>query len=343
MSKDKALAVSWVSLWRILFFVSLAAITYFSLRILLGLFLALVISSGLEFMVNFLERRGVPRTLGVVIIFVLSALLIIVTVYTVIPLIIIDLNSALLTLDKTASQSWWGTFLSFKTTQSVSEIINSLMSDFFAQGTSPLSAVSNVLGGVALTVSILVSSFYLSLSRDGVERFIRAVLPADYEDSALKIYERSGKKIGNWFRSQILLSLTMGVLVLIALLILGVKYAALLALLAAVFELVPFIGPILAGSAATIIALTASPTLALYTLIIFVVLHQIESHLLIPIIVGRSVGLHPVLVIIALLIGFETAGFLGILIAVPAAVILQEVVENWSSKKDPSVVTLPII
>ncbi len=332
MSKDKALAVSWVSLWRILFFVSLAAITYFSLRILLGLFLALVISSGLEFMVNFLERRGVPRTLGVVIIFVLSALLIIVTVYTVIPLIIIDLNSALLTLDKTASQSWWGTFLSFKTTQSVSEIINSLMSDFFAQGTSPLSAVSNVLGGVALTVSILVSSFYLSLSRDGVERFIRAVLPADYEDSALKIYERSGKKIGNWFRSQILLSLTMGVLVLIALLILGVKY-----------ELVPFIGPILAGSAATIIALTASPTLALYTLIIFVVLHQIESHLLIPIIVGRSVGLHPVLVIIALLIGFETAGFLGILIAVPAAVILQEVVENWSSKKDPSVVTLPII
>ncbi len=67
----------------------------------------------------------------------------------------------------------------------------------------------------------------------------------------------------------------------------------------------------------------------------FVALQQIENHILVPLLIGKTVGLHPVIVIIALLLGAEVGGFLGILISVPAAVILQEVVEDWSSKKRP--------
>lgn len=315
-----------------MFFAAFAFMMYSAVNILMGLFLALVISSGLEFIVNFLERRGLPRTLGVIMIFLTSILLVIILVYTVIPLLIVDINSALLNFGKIAKQSWWGGFLNIKTSQSLNIFLNQISSQLFSGDTSPLGAIAGVFGSMALAVSVIVSSFYLSLSRDGVERFIRVVLPPSQEERVLRIYENSRTRIGHWFRSQIILSLTMGILVIIALSIMGVRFAVLLGLIAAIFEIVPFIGPILAGSAATISALTTSPGLALATLITFVILHQIESHVLVPILVGRSVGLHPVIVIMSLLIGAELGGFLGILISVPAAVVLQEIVENWSGR-----------
>jgi predicted PurR-regulated permease PerM len=77
-------------------------------------------------------------------------------------------------------------------------------------------------------------------------------------------------------------------------------------------------------------------SLALWTLIVFLFLHQLESHALVPLLTGRSVGLHPVIVIIALLIGAEAGGLLGIIIAVPAAAVIQEILEDWTSGKKRS-------
>lgn len=333
--EKKVIEISWVSLWRILFFVIFVMIMFLGSQILLGLFLAIVISSGLEVLIDFLENRGLPRTLGVILIFLLSVLLLIIIVYTIVPFIIADLNTLFSGLGKSASGVWWEPLLNLKASQSVSAIVNRLSREFFVGNISPLDALSQVLGSVGLAIAVIVSSFYLSLSRDGVERFIRTVFPADYEEAALRIYGRSRKKIGSWFRTQVLLSFVMGVLVWVALFFLGVKHAFLLGILAAIFEFVPFVGPILAGAAAVLAALTTSAALALYTLMVFLALHQFESQILVPLLTRRAVGLHPVVVIIALLIGAEVAGFLGIVIAVPAAAVFQEVLEEWSSKKRP--------
>ncbi len=325
--------ISWISLWRVLVLVALASVIWQGLPILLGLFLAIAISSGLEFLVDFLERLGMPRTLGVITIFLVAALFVIVVVYAVIPLIIVDLSSIFSGLTKAASKAWWGPLINFKTTQSLTAIINRISSQFLAGDTSPFSAFSDVVGGIALALSVLISSFYLSLTHDGVERFIRAVFPADHEEAVLRIYARARKKIGFWFRTQIILSLTMGFLVWISLLLLGVKHAFLVGVLAAIFELVPYVGPVLSGAVAVILALAVSPSTALYTLIVFLFLHQVENHFLVPLLAGRNVGLHPVIVIIALLVGAEVGGLLGILISVPAAVVIQEIIEDWSSRK----------
>ena len=171
------------------------------------------------------------------------------------------------------------------------------------------------------------------MSRDGVERFIKIIAPVAYEPAALRIYERSRRKIGSWFRMQLILSLIMGVIVWGGLTLLGVQGAFLIGILAAIFELVPFIGPIVAGAFAVVSALGTSAQLAIYTLIFFVVAQQFESNILVPIFNQRSVDLHPVIVITALLIGAEIGGFLGMVIAVPAAAVFQEVVEEWSVKK----------
>ncbi len=332
--EGKPLEISWVSLWRVLFFVVLVALLYVGLQIFLGLFLAIVISAGLDFIVNFLEARGLPRTLGVILVFLAGALVLIITVYTVIPLTIVDLNTIFSSLNKVATKdSWLAPLVSLKTTQSFGALVNRISTQFLSGGNSPLGAFSDLVGGVVLAVSIIVSSFYLSLTESGVERFLRAILPADSEEEGIRIYTRARKKIGVWFRTQILLSVVMGTIMLVALLLLGVPHPLLLAILAGIFELVPYVGPILAGSAAVLAAFAVSPGLALSTLIVALLIHQFEGHFLVPVLMGRSVGLHPVVVIIALLVGAEVQGLLGILIAVPAAVVLQEVLEDRSGRK----------
>lgn len=265
-------------------------------------------------------------------VFLLSAAVVVIVLYAVIPLIIVDLNSALLGIQKLGGDSFLKSFFNFNSTKSFEALVNQISTQFISGDSSPLGALSAVVGGVILAVSILISAFYLSLSRDGVERFIRAVLPTEYEESVLRIYARSRRKIGLWFRMQILLSTTMAILVWVALLILGVRHAFVLGILAGLFELVPFVGPILSGAAAVISAFATSPALALYTLIIFIFIQQTENHLLVPVFTGRSVDLHPVIVIVALLIGIEVGGVLGALISIPTVVIIQEVLEEWAGR-----------
>lgn len=328
------LEISWASLWRIFFFFLLVVIMFLGRQILLGLFLAIVISSGLEFVVDFMEEKGVPRTVGVLLVFLLSLLSMIVCIYSLVPRVLADLRALSPSLGGTG-RAWLRPLGNLQSAKSFDEWLNRFSTQFLQSDSSPLALLSSIVGGVALAVSVFVSSFYLSLSHDGVERFIRAILPEDSEETALRVYARSRKKIGLWFRTQLLLSFIMAVLVWVALLILGVNDAFLVGILAGIFELVPFIGPILSGAVAVLAALTTSPdvSLALWTLIVFLFLHQLESHALVPLLTGRSVGLHPVIVIIALLIGAEAGGLLGIIIAVPAAAVIQEILEDWGARK----------
>jgi len=324
--------ISWASLWRILLFVALVAVLYEGRQILLGLFLAIVISSGLEALVNMLERTGLPRSIGVILIFLVAVILVIFIVYSLAPVVIVEVNSIFSTTGAAANGALGG-LLSSKTSQSLSTIVSQISAQFFAGSSSPLDIFSNAIGSVGLAVAVILCSFYLTLSKDGVERFIKVVIPPDYEETALQIYERSRKLISNWLRTQLLLSLIFGFTVWAGLALLHVPYALLIAVLAGLFELVPFVGPFLSGAMAVIAALAVSSTLALYTLIFFVIAEQFEANFLVPILNQQIVGLHPVIVIVALLIGATVGGILGIVIAVPAAGVFQEVIQQWSSKK----------
>lgn len=334
--------ISWRTLWRVLFFLALVVALVLSFDVLLALFLAIVISSGVEFIVSFLERRGLPRTLGVVLVFLMAAVIVISIFSVVLPVLIVDINTVLnTTLEELSRDPLWGQIVGREAADTASELLGKISQTIWSGNAAPLRIVSQFFGGVVLAVSIMVISFYLSLSRDGVERFLRFILPVDYEATVLRIYDRSRRRIGLWFRSQLFLSVIIGFTVFITLSILGVRYAALLALLAAVFELVPYVGPILAGSAAVLTALLSSVWLALYTLLAFVLIQQLENHVLVPLVMGRGVGMHPVVVIVALLVGAKIGGVLGIIAAVPAAVVLQETVEDWAGKKKSLSLPLP--
>lgn len=329
MDRKISIEISWASLWKFFFFGLLVILLFWGRQIILGLFLAIIISSGLDPLISFLERRRLPRALSVILIFILVVLGLIILLYTVIPILLLNINSVLFEVGKYVGDLQLGGFLDLR-----GQSLNSVINEFFGGGdSSPLGLFSTILGGLGLALAVFFSSFYLSLSRGGVEKFIRAVIPDAYEESALNIYKNSWRRIGVWFQTQILLSLVVGFLVWLALWILGVKYPVLLAVLAGIFEFVPFVGPILAGALSVLSALTTSVALALWTLLAFLAIQQFEGHLLVPLVTRKTVGLHPVIVIIALLIGIEAGGILGALIAVPAAAVFEEIIEEWSAKK----------
>lgn len=324
--------LSWISLWRVFLFAAFVGVIFIGRNVILALFLAIVISSGLEILVTFMERKGIPRTLGVILIFLGVALFLAIIIYFVIPFLLVDIAG----IFGGSQQSLIGRLLApLRDTaagRAFVEALNQIASQYLADG-SPLEFFSRFIGGAILGVTVIVTSFYLSLSKDGVERFIRAVFPKSQEYKALYIYERARRKVGYWFQSQLLLSLIMTILVWGSLSLLGVKHAFAIAVLAGVLELMPFVGPILSGGIAVLIAMTTSATLGLYTLIVFLLLQQLEAHVLVPVITKRVVDIHPVIVIIALLIGAEAGGVLGALVSVPLAAVFQEVLEARSTSK----------
>ena len=324
------LEISWETLWRILVFSVIVFLFYEGRQILLGVFLAIIISSGLEGVVDALERIKLPRSVSVILIFLAALIGIILFIYTVVPLVIVELNTIFAGTDAQNLGGLGGLLVNLRASQSVSSAIAKISSQFLGNA-SPLDLFSNAVGSFGLAISVIISSFYLTLGRDGVERFLGVVIPPDYEAIVMKVYRRTRKLIGSWFRMQMLASLIMGFIVWGGLSILGVHYAFLIAIVAALGELVPFLGPIISGALAVVSALLTSTTLAFWTLIFFLLAQQFEANILIPLLSRRSVGLHPVIVIVALLIGAEISGILGIIIAVPAAAVFQEVVQEWST------------
>jgi predicted PurR-regulated permease PerM len=122
---------------------------------------------------------------------------------------------------------------------------------------------------------------------------------------------------GSYLRGQLILGLIVGTLSAVAYLVLGVPYAVFLGVLAGILELVPIVGPIVAGAAAALVALTQPFPLVLWVVLVAIAIQQIENNLLVPRISGQAVGLHPLAALLAVLIGVELAGLAGAIFAVP--------------------------
>lgn len=305
---------------------------YFTRDVLIAVLLAIVISSALDPIVTFLEERKIPRVLGVLGIYILVIAGFALIIYTVVPLALSELNTLISRLTELNVPLLGIEGLS-QVVKALNESIGKLANLLISGSTSLLEAISRFLGGLALAVTVFVLSFYLTIDRDGIENFLKTILPPSYEDQVLDIYFRTKRKIGRWLQGQIFLSLSIGMSVFVALWLLDVKYSLILGILAGLLEIVPFVGPILSGAIAFLIALAQSFYSGIYVLIIFLVIQQLEGHLLVPAFMKLTTGLNPAMILISLLAGGKLFGFVGLILAVPAAVLVQEVINRWSDTK----------
>lgn len=197
-----------------------------------------------------------------------------------------------------------------------------------------IGTITAVFSGIFSFVLVVVLSFYFAMQERGIENFLRVIIPFGNEEYAINLWERSKTKIGKWMQGQLLLGVLIFVLVYLGLTIFGVPYAMSLALLAGVLEIIPVFGPILSAIPGVIIAFTiGGASLAAIVAGFYLLVQQFESHLIYPLVVRKVVGVPPILVILALIIGAELGGFLGVLISVPVAAAFMELVEDIERKK----------
>lgn len=324
--------ISWGSLWRILLMIFFGIALYVLREVFVILALALTISSAVDAPATYLESKKIPRILSVLFIFLAALAVLAMLLYTIVPVAIVEFRNILNGIDKMNIPEL-NTFINPHFIKNIESNLSNITDALFAGSASFLDFFSAVFGSIAFVVAVFVLSFYLAASRDGVEKFIKAILPQEQEYYVLKIYNRTRSKLGKWLHGQLLLSFIVGFFIFIGLLIFGVKYSILLGILGGILEMVPFVGPVITGFLAVLIAVSQSWFLAITVGILFVVIQQLENHILVPLVMKRTVGLHPVVVVIAVLAGAQMAGLAGVILSVPVAVLIQEIIEDWADKK----------
>jgi predicted PurR-regulated permease PerM len=219
-----------------------------------------------------------------------------------------------------------------------------------AEGT--LDIVIGIASGAVQLVFVLVAAFYLVKDAERLARAIDGLAPPGFEHDVTRLRNRVTDSWSAFLRSQLLLAIVVAVMTSIACMALGLRYPVVLGLLAGILEVVPGLGPLLAAIPAVLLALivgsTYIPLTHFWTAVlvagVYILIQQIENNLLVPRIMARGLDLHPLLVLIAILVGGNVAGILGILLAPPALATVRVIGKYIFARlydRDPWVVAPP--
>lgn len=191
-------------------------------------------------------------------------------------------------------------------------------------------------GGFSTFILGLIMTFYLLMEERGLRKFFLSLIPSDQKRPIVEVLSKIGDKLGDWLRGQLLLMLVVGVAVWLGLSAIGVPFALTLGLWAGLTEAIPFLGPFLGAIPALFMALTAtgSPILIILTIVLFILVQQLEAHILVPKIMQKTMGLSPLIIIIAIVIGGKLLGIPGIIIAVPITATAGVIVTEWATIKE---------
>jgi predicted PurR-regulated permease PerM len=345
-NKNVTVSVSVKSILQIIV-AGLLIMAIFQLRdLVLVLLMAIVISSFIETFIGKMKKIRVGRTFSVVIFFLLAFFILSAIFYLFVPVLVSELISIGPAIAKYFPSSETIQSLSSATSGTAgffSKIFNGASLANFEETIKVLvsssaggffQALYFTFGGITNLVLIVVVSFLLSVQENGIGNFLHLIVSPKYEDYIVSLWERSQRKIGLWFQGQLLLGVIVGTLVFLGLSIFGVKYALVLSLITALLELIPF-GMILAMVPAMFFSyIDGGLTLAAVVTGFYFIVHQFESYLIAPLIVKKVVGISPLAVILSILIGFELAGFWGVVLAVPMAVFVIEYASDVKKHKE---------
>lgn len=359
---DRHIEISITTIIKAILLIVCALILFTLKDLILVILTAVVIASALEPMIKWFMDKSVPRVIAALITYGLISSILVGGFYTLVPKLLQDTSEFLNSVPEyLASSSLWNP-LDYETTEQSKQVAVSLAEgidesrqlvsssrpeDFSIQGAvqsinEAINAVSagfvhsasSIFGGILSFVLIIVLSFYLAVQEDGVQQFLRTVVPRKQEAYVVDLWKRTQVKIALWMQGQLILALLVGVLVYLGLTLLGVRNALLFAVFAAFLEMIPLFGPIIAAIPAIATAYSDTGTSAAFVVAgLYLVIQQFENHLIYPLVVKKIVGVPPILVILALLVGLKLAGFLGIILCVPFASMIMEFIDDMQKKR----------
>jgi predicted PurR-regulated permease PerM len=293
---------------------------------------AVVLATAIDKPVTALSERGLPRPLGILLLFTLLLGLLVLAVLALAPVVASDAR---------ALEREFPTFV-----HQIEQIArpfapdaaDALSLDDLAQAgqehadevARSLTNVGIGLGRSAFYVFVtFVVAYFLAAEPDAPRRFAERVVPAEHGPRVERVAASVHQRIGEWARGQVLIAAIFGALMGVGLRLLGVPFAWSIGVIAGILEVVPYVG----GAVTLIIALFSAATVGLPqvigVIILYTILVFVESHILAPLLYGRTLGLPPVVILVALLLGVELLGVLGALLAVPLTVIVWALIDEF--------------
>ncbi|XOB41181.1 MAG: AI-2E family transporter [Candidatus Nealsonbacteria bacterium] len=337
MDEERVLDISWGTILKISIAI-LVFYTLYSIRdILVSVIFALVISVLFNPVINFLERRRIPRVIGTLFVYVSVFALLSFILYWTVPVFVFEIQQfAQLFPQYFGKLSPPLRGLGLEAFENFETFTLALQTWLIQASSSIFGVLVSIFGGIFSTVTIFAIAIFFSMEEKEVKKAIEALAPKKSEGYFQDLWQRCQNKTAAWFGTRILSSLFVGLVSYITLNVLNVNYASMLSLFAGVMDIIPVLGPIFAGTIITILAALDSWFKALFVLLAFILIQQIEGNIITPILTRRLVGLPAILVLIAVLVGGRLAGFLGAILAIPLTSIIYEFLRDFlqERKKD---------
>jgi len=297
------------------------------IRDLIGeLFIALLLMAILNPIANRLSRYKIPRGVSVLVVYVLALGVVVTSLASIVPPLVEQTANFVNILPTYMENIGLSTSIG---EQVFEQTISQLGSVPVQLAKFTASLFSNVLG----VITVLVFAFYLLIARDKLDDQLVFLFGEEKKKKVGKTIDILERKLGGWARGELVLMASVGTLTYLGLVLLGIPHALPLGILAGLLEIIPYIGPILAAIPVIIIGLSISPWMGMATAIFVFLVQQLENYLLVPKIMQKSVGVNPIVTLIALSIGFRIAGVAGVIISVPLLITIQVIMKQYFSSK----------
>jgi len=332
--------ISTLTLIKIVVFALGLVALYLIRDILLMILVSMVLASAMDPLVEWLLKKAkFPRGLSVILVYLIFISFFALIIYFLIPPIIEQFSQLASRLEGVREEFANKSSLFTKVLDDLGITKGfSSLGEKFAQATAGIFQTTlGVFSGIVQVIAVLAITFYLVSSENGMKNFIKSFVPYKHKAYSVALTDKVQKKIGRWLLGQLILSAFIFILTFIGLTALGVKSALALALLAGLLEIVPYLGPVLSAIPAIFMAFVQSPPLALFVLLLYIVVQQVENYVLVPKIMGRTVGTNPVIILLAVLIGFKIAGILGMLLSVPIVAAVNVFLSDFRQMRDSRV------
>ncbi|MFZ3054646.1 MAG: AI-2E family transporter [Minisyncoccales bacterium] len=325
--------LTWRSLFKVAVALVLFYIVYLLHSVLVWILLSLIISTLLNPLIEILEKRKVHRIGAAIIVYFSILLSVVLTVYIVIPPMITELQTF-----SSGFSKYFENIPGFLSSLGLSsfENIASLSSGLNESLVKVSSNIFNVFiflfDSIFAGITVFVLSLFMSIEEKEIIKGLRLVSPKEFEEEVIKRWSRSKDQVVMWFGSRVVSCICVALMTFLLCVVLKIKFALSLALMAGVLNIIPMIGPIISGAILCLFALDSLPKLAL-AVVSMIIIQQIESNVLTPIFTKKMVGLPNVLVLLSIIIGGILGGIIGAILAIPLTGIIFEGLKDYFNSR----------
>ncbi|MBI4709198.1 MAG: AI-2E family transporter [Candidatus Portnoybacteria bacterium] len=325
---NQTINISSSTIWRAIFIVIFILLLYFVRDILILVFTSLILAAALDRPIDRLQKHKIPRALSAILIYVIALSVSGLIIYLIVPPLVSEVKAFASNysfyLDKISDWS--------KNTASID--FSGLLKDLpgqLAGGVQPvLTVISNIFGGFVSFIVIFFLALFFNIQENGVKKFIYYLTPNKNREYILELFGKIQQKMSAWLWGKILIAFSLAILTSAGLYFMGIKYALTLGVLAGLLNFIPYIGVIIAAIPAIFLGLVESPLMALIVAAFYTFLNAVvESFFLTPLLMRKVTGLNAGLLILVVLIGAKLAGVLGIILAIPTAVIVSVLIDEY--------------